>query len=194
MARKSVKDRILGFLSSLVPGHKKAPPPSDTALVIFKPQRSFCDPRLSSTANGDTDAACGNIERLAHKFRKAAIPIYVVYESDEPIRTTDIDFHIFRPAPEDTIIHQEDSWDFLSVSAALEKNGHTRALICGVSLMSDLFNFAVYQQDNDKLSLTLLADLTANSNDDKKMKGVRQRFENKGVHISSAAAELVRRG
>lgn len=194
MATKSIKDKILGFLSDLLPGNKKSPPASDTALVIFKPQRSFCDPRLSATANGETDAACGNIERLAHRFRKAAIPIYVVYESEEPKRAADIDFHIFRPTQEDTLICQEDNRDFLSVAAALERNGHSKIFICGVSLMTDVFNFASDLQGNSKLSLTLLADLTANSNDDKKVKFVRQRFENKGVSISSAAAELVRLG
>lgn len=196
MARQSVKDQILSFLSGLmpglIPGRKKDPASSDTALVIFKPQRSLCDPRLSSAANGGTDAACGNIERLAQKFRKAAIPIYVVYEAEEPRRAADIDFHIFKPDKKDILICQEDSRDFLSVAAALEKGGHRNVFICGVSLMSDVFNFASDLKDNGKLNLTLLADLTANNNEDKKVKFVRQRFESNGVRISSAAAELVR--
>jgi len=79
--------------------------PRDLALLVIDVQQEFCDPQ-GARGNKETREVSQRIRRLVPAFRKAGVPVYVIYFADDPKKTQDVDFYEFRPRQGDFVLRK----------------------------------------------------------------------------------------
>lgn len=165
---------------------------SDLALVIIDVQSKYCDPK-GERGNKETLKIAKRIQRLAPEFRKANIPVYVVYFSDKPQKAKKIDFFQFKPETGDILISKNDDSAFQGsdIKEILQQHGRKKLLTCGFNLNACVFS-TVIDGLGEGFDIRLLRDLTGNdnNNDGSSARKYVKKMKNKGAIISNSSREL----
>lgn len=166
--------------------------PRDLALLVIDVQQEFCDPN-GKRGNDETREVSQRIKNLVPEFRKAGIPVYVVYFSKEVKRVEDIDFYEFRPEKSDFVIpkSEDSAFDGSSIHKILARHGRKSLLTCGFNLNACIFD-TVMDARSKGYDVRLLRDLTGNDNDnDRNSTEVYvQQMRKSGVVITNSSDEL----
>jgi nicotinamidase-related amidase len=165
---------------------------NDLALVIIDVQKKYCDPK-GRRGNSETHNISKRIQRLAPQFRKAGIPVYVVYFADKPQKLTKIDFHEFKPETSDILIQKDmdSAFQGSDIKNILQQHGRKRLLACGFNLNACVCS-TVLDGCAEGFDIRLLRDLTGNDsdNDGSNARKYVKKMKKKGVIISNASREL----
>jgi ureidoacrylate peracid hydrolase len=166
--------------------------PRDLALLVIDVQKEFCDPE-GKRGNRETRDVSQRIRQLVPAFRKAGVPVYVIYFSDDAKRPQDVDFYEFRPEKGDFLLRKDDDSAFRGsdLDALLKKHDRKTLLACGFNLNACIFH-TVMDARAKGYPVRLLRDLSGNdkNNDASSTKGYLKRMTDEGVVITSAADEL----
>lgn len=166
--------------------------PRDLALLVIDVQKEFCDPN-GSRGNKETREVSQRIKNLVPEFRKAGIPVYVIYFAEQAKKVKDIDFYEFRPEKGDFIVAKNDDSAFQGshIGKMLEKHGRKMLLACGFNLNACVFN-TVMDARSKGYGVHLLRDLTGNDdhNDSSSTESYLKQMQDKGVIITNAKDEL----
>jgi nicotinamidase-related amidase len=165
---------------------------SDLALVIIDVQKKYCDPK-GKRGNRETGQIAKRIQKLAPQFRKAGIPVYVVYFADKPQKEQSIDFYEFRPETGDILIRKDmdSAFQGSEIKTVLQQHGRRRLLTCGFNLNACVCS-TVMDAIGEGFDVRLLLDLTGNvnENDSSNARKYVRKMKRKGAIISNAAREL----
>ena len=166
--------------------------PGDLALLVIDVQREFCDPN-GERGNKETVEISQRIRRLVPAFRKAGVPVYVIYCSDEEKQVQDVDFYEFRPREGDFVLCKKDDSAFngTTLDEKLKEHHRRTLLTCGFNTNACIYA-TVMDARAQGYSVRLLRDLTGNdnNNDAGSTPGYVRRMQEEGVVISNAADEL----
>lgn len=165
---------------------------SDLALVIIDVQSKYCDPK-GQRGNKETGQIAKRIQKLAPEFRKAGIPVYVVYFADKPQKLKKIDFYEFKPETGDILIQKDmdSAFQGSDIKNILQQHGRKRLLACGFNLNACVFK-TVIDGIGAGFNIRLLRDLSGNDNDNdgSNAREYVKKMKRKGVIISNADREL----
>lgn len=137
----------------------------DVAVLVIDVQREFCDSH-GDRGNAETEEVSARIQSIIPAFRKAGIPVYAVYFSDEgALPADDVDFHKFRPAPEDTLVAKDNDSAFAGsdIGDLLRRDHKTKLLTCGFNLSACLKDTAEDALE-EGFKVCVMKDLTGNDN------------------------------
>lgn len=165
---------------------------SDLALLVIDVQGKYCDPK-GRRGNKETHSISKRIKRLTPEFRKAGIPIYVIYFSDRPKKPKDIDFYEFKPETGDILVAKDmdSAFQGSNIKDILQQHGRKRLLACGFNLNACVFK-TVVDGCGEGFDIRLLRDLSGNDreNDGSNARSYVKKMKRKGVIISNADREL----
>ncbi|MDD9901647.1 MAG: cysteine hydrolase [Alphaproteobacteria bacterium] len=137
----------------------------DVAVLVVDAQKEFCDPK-GDRGNESTDKTSDKIASIIPQFRKAAVPVYAIYTSRQPLPRGKIDFHKFQPAGHDKRAWKpfDSGFECTDLKAKLEKERRKLLLICGFNMSACVMDTALDARRNG-FDVCLMLDLTANDND-----------------------------
>lgn len=167
MAFNKIRENVINWISRFTLAGRTQY--SKTALVILHPQSDMCKMGASYSATPETDTVCRRIGRLAPLFRKAAVPIYTVHAVE--LGEAADKFFGYKPGKDKifAVVSQKDRLnkiykeDLDVVIEKLKADNRKEILICGVSLLRDVFDLALQAQKTGAFTkVTVLNDLTAN--------------------------------
>jgi nicotinamidase-related amidase len=165
---------------------------SDLALLIIDVQGKYCDPK-GRRGNRETGQIAKRIQKLAPEFRKAGIPVYVVYFANKPQKLKKIDFYEFKPETGDILIQKDmdSAFQGSDIKNILQQHGRKRLLTCGFNLNACVFK-TVIDGIGEGFNIRLLRDLSGNDNDNDSANAhvYVKKMKKKGVVISNASREL----
>jgi nicotinamidase-related amidase len=157
--------KVFAFFSPENLAAQKVKYEGDVALLVIDVQREFCDPD-GRRGNAETAEVSKRIQSLVPEFRKAGVPIYAVYFSEEKKKNaSDIDFYEFTPHPDDVLVakNADSAFKGSNIKKILQRDKRKTLLTCGFNL-----NACVKSTAMDALiegfDVCLLRDLTGNDN------------------------------
>lgn len=107
---------------------------NDTALLVIDVQREFCDPQLQR-GNDETLRVSERIATLLPEFRKAGMPVYLVYFSNNLLKPAahKIDFFKIEPETTDTLVRKklDSAFEGGNIHNVLQVHGRKKLLVCG---------------------------------------------------------------
>lgn len=110
---------------------------SETALLVIDVQREFCDPQLER-GNDETARVSERIAELLPEFRKAGMPIYLVYNSRALRKPAahKIDFFKIEPDATDTLVRKklDSAFEGGDIHKVLQAHGRKKLLVCGFNM------------------------------------------------------------
>lgn len=159
------------------------------ALLVIDVQREFADP-AGDRGNRETHRVAKRLSSLIPAFRAAGLPAYAVYYSEEgKKKPQDIDFYLFRPAENDTLIakDQDSAFRGSDIKKILQADKRKTLITCGFNLNACVFRTVMDARDNG-FEVVLLEDLTGNDNDNDRGKtaGRVAEMKQKGVRFVNA--------
>jgi len=163
------------------------------ALLAIDVQKEFCDPK-GGRGNAETAEISKRIQSLVPEFRKAGIPVYVVYFGSKKKNAADIDFYEFAPQADDVLVAKNDDSAFQgsNIKELLQKNKKKLLLTCGFNLSACVMS-TVMDAITEGFEVCLLRDLTGNDNSPGNQKNIRRHLKhmrNKGVTIEQSGKVL----
>lgn len=166
----------------------------DMALLVIDVQKAYCSP-WRGRGNLETHRVSKRIRKLVPEFRKAGIPVYVIYYSEEPKAPNKIGFYKFQPSDTDVLIAKDKNSAFQGsdIKNILQRDGRRQLLTCGFNLNACVCS-TVIDAVAEGFDVRLLRDLTGNDNENDRStaEGYVQRMKDKGVTVTFAADELRR--
>ncbi len=173
----------------------------DTALLVIDVQKEFCaeqnviDRLLlhDRSGNRETEEVAEKIQSIVPEFRKAGIPVYVVYCDFAASRRPN--FHKFKPASGDMMIPKSTNSAFAvqTFKDILHQEGHENLLVCGFNLNACVMDTAI---DGVRLgfNVSVLRDLCGNNspNDDEPAYCVNE-MRNSGVTIEEDVFDILKK-
>ena len=166
--------------------------PGDLALLVIDVQKEFCDPK-GHRGNSETAEVSRRIGSLVPEFRKAGIPVYMVYFAYQEKKAKDIDFYEVKPADNDILVakNRDSAFRGSSIETMLQKAGHRKLLTCGFNLNACVYSTVMDARDNG-FQVTLLRDLCGNdkANDDRYTNGCIKEMEEKGIAFNESREVL----
>lgn len=103
------------------------------ALLVVDIQGEFCDTQRGPyTGSPETELVAERAQSLVPEFRRAAIPVYMIYYD---LETGDPDFYKVAPARRDILIEKnaDSAFDGSDIDRQLRQRGHDILLVCGVN-------------------------------------------------------------
>ena len=109
----------------------------ETALLVIDVQREFCDPQLER-GNDETARVSEHIAELLPEFRKAGMPVYLVYNSRTLRKPAahKIDFFKIEPDATDTLVRKklDSAFEGGDIHKILQAHGRKKLLMCGFNM------------------------------------------------------------
>lgn len=141
------------------------------ALLVIDVQKQFCDPSTSQRGSFETNMIAKRIAQLAPEFRKAGIPVYAVHFGLPADNASEVDFHQFKPAAEDTLISKLSNSAFgrrgNQTAKKLHADGRQTLLVCGFNL-SGCVKETVLDARRAGFDVRLLTDICGNDNSNRR--------------------------
>ncbi|MDE1152742.1 MAG: cysteine hydrolase [Micavibrio sp.] len=165
---------------------------SNIALLVIDVQKEFCDP-TGRRGNQQTAEVSRRIGSLVPEFRKAGIPVYMVYFSHGEKKIKDIDFYEVKPEKSDVLVakNRDSAFRGSNIETLLQKAGHRKLLTCGFNLNACVYSTVLDARSNG-FQVTLLRDLVGNdkNNDDRYTDGCIQEMKEKGIQFTQSSEVL----
>lgn len=156
----TLKNKAIGFIHMLrakfLPVRHTS---ADTALLIFNPQKKFSDPSFGAGTLATQETA-KRICRLTQEFRKAGVPVIVLYTADAEKNAF---FNKYKSVTGDTVIGKKTPSGFLGTQLddVLKRSARKNLLIAGFPLSQDVF-INVIEARQKGYDVSLVSDLTGN--------------------------------
>lgn len=169
------KDQILHTLKYMSPAEQAkmkisyTPKPEETALLVIDVQSLYADPKRDG--NKDTDKIADKIKSIMPAFRKAGIPIYVVYfakNAYRPHTPAQMELYKIEPTGEDVLIAKEKNSAFAGsrIAERLKADNRKLLLTCGFNYSACVYE-TVIDGRKQGFDVAVLRDLTENDNRNK---------------------------
>lgn len=141
---------------------------SDVALLVIDVQKEFCKRKwFSGRGTAETEEVSKRIQSIVPEFRKAGIPVYVIYFSEtEKENAADVDFYQFMPHPDDVLVAKNDDSAFQgsNIKEILQRDKRKTLLTCGFNLNACVKS-TVLDARAEGFNVCVLRDLTGNDNE-----------------------------
>ena len=134
---------------------------NNKALLVIDVQPTYCAP--DGWHNQKAAETAKELASIVPEFRKAGVPVYVIYYDKKKRSIDNIDFYQFEPKDTDIPIAKNDDSAFRgsNIDKVLKSNGHTELWVTGFN-----HNVCVYKTVMDalkkKYEVKVLKDLTGN--------------------------------
>ena len=137
----------------------------EIALLVIDVQEEFCDPKhREKRGTKHTVEVSERIQSIVPKFRKANIPVYAIYYSENKIKDlSKIDFFKFTPASNDTLIRKtaDSAFRGSNIKNILQEDKKKLLLTCGFNLNACVKRTVTDAKEHG-FEVCLLDDLTGN--------------------------------
>jgi len=165
---------------------------SNLALLVIDVQKEFCDPH-GERGNKQTAEVSRRIGSLVPEFRKAGIPVYMVYFSYDEKKANEIDFYEVTPDKDDILVakNRDSAFKGSNIETLLQKAGHRKLLTCGFNLNACVYSTVLDARSNG-FQVTLLRDLVGNDkrNDNRYTSGCVREMREKGIEFTRSREVL----
>ncbi len=166
-----LKDQILRTLKYMSEEEQKkmtinyTPKPEETALLVIDVQKEFCDPR-AGRGNQRTKRISEQISSIIPEFRKAGIPVYIVYSNRNAYKPhTEAERGLYKIAvlEGDTLVAKERDSAFAGgpLKDILERDNRKLLLTCGFNLSACVYE-TVMDARKHGFDVAVMRDLTEN--------------------------------
>lgn len=171
--------------------------PQEFAHCIIDVQREFCDPGYSCRASEETARISGHIADVADSFRKAGIPTFLVYFSEDfsegAYKNACGGFYKIEPREGDILVPKDDESAFFgsNISKLLKERNLKTLLISGFNIRACV-HATVEDALKEKYGVWLLEDCIGDDAWGRKSKvpGHIESMKKAGARCKSAAAAL----
>jgi nicotinamidase-related amidase len=139
----------------------------DAALLVIDVQKTYCQPRwFFGRGNAETKKVSERIKSLVPEFRKAGIPVYVIYFGEEKKKASQVDFYKFTPQGEDVLVakNRDSAFEGSNIKEILKKDKRKLLLTCGFNLNACVLATVLDARDNG-FDVTVLRDMSGNDNE-----------------------------
>ena len=190
----------LEYVSSCITLKDKTIPPlpryaklNDLALLVIDVQSQFCDPK-NHRGNTHTERTAERIKRMIPEFRKACVPVYVIYFSRDEKPIDKIDFYQFAPEKSDIIVRKtaDSAFQGSMIGDILSAHRRKKILACGFNLGACVMR-TVLDAKKEGYDVQVLRDLSENDNENYRGKGttenIRQMMQ-QGIEMTRAEQAL----
>lgn len=190
------KDKILHTLKYMSPEEQAkmkisyTPKPEETALLVIDVQSLYADPKRDG--DKDTDKIADKIKSIMPAFRKAGIPIYVVYFAQNAYRPhtpAQMELYKIEPTGEDVLVAKEKNSAFAGsrIAEHLKADNRKLLLTCGFNYSACVYETAMDGRKQG-FDVAVLRDLTENDKRNKNSEywNYTKSMAKKGVFFPSA--------
>jgi len=194
------KNRILHTLKYMGPAEQAKmqiayiPKPEETALLVIDVQSLYADPKRDG--NKRTDQVAERIKSIMPAFRKAGVPIYVVYFAQNAYRPhtpAQMALYKIEPAGEDKLVAKEKNSAFKGSRLAemLRADNRKLLLTCGFNYSACVYETVMDGRDQG-FDVAVLRDLTENDrrNEHSEYWKYTKKMAKEGVFFPAAADVL----
>lgn len=194
------KDRILHTLKYMSPAEQAKMKisytlkPEETALLVIDVQSLYADPKRDGTKA--TDKIADRIKSIMPAFRKAGVPVYVVYFAQNAYRPhtpAQMELYKIEPTGEDKLVAKEQNSAFKGsrIAELLRADNCKLLLTCGFNYSACVYE-TVMDGRNQGFDVAVLRDLTENDrrNEHSEYWKYTKKMAKEGVFFPAAADVL----